>query len=414
MEKYGACKVYFAARWNILVSKPEYVLQVIGNNETFEKSGNQEKIPYAVISEYLGDNFISAGNKNWSKYRSVAEDSIKFPDTEPLDQNVDNLMRELVTRAETGPVMVNDIFQKFTLANIGDCIIGCNLKDSKDGVSVHERIIFLKKQIFQPLYMNFTFLDRFPIPSRVRARNAVRLFKKFYMEKIKAERTPENDKKLGPRLVAGYEDGIITEKQVQDNAMIAMIAGHENPQILLTTVIYLLAKHQDVQKKLRKELNSEKGDEESDGFLSAVIYESLRLYPPLGQLINRITRQSVTLGKDIHIPEGIYVGNNSMFTQRDRNYWDNSDDFLPERWGTTAEEISSKYRIAKSKCTLTAFHGRKRVCLGQQFALLEVKKAVARIVQQFSISLDPNWVERVTQSGPIWPVNLSVHLTPVD
>ncbi|RKP30090.1 cytochrome P450, partial [Metschnikowia bicuspidata] len=411
MEKHGAVKVYFASRWNILVSRPEYVLEVIRHNDIFEKSGNQEKIPYSVISEYLGDNLISAGNKNWEKYRSVAEDSIKFPDTEPLDGNVDALISQIKTDLpQNGILNVNNIFQKFSLACIGDCIIGCDLKGiTANGHSIHERIIYLKKQIFQPLYMNFTFLDKFPIPSRIRARKAIREFKEFYQNKILNETTNENTKKLGPRLAAANEAGLITKKQFQDNAMIAMVAGHENPQILLTTVIYLLSKYQNVQNKLRKELTRyNQEDLEGCPYLNAVIYECLRLYPPLAQLINRVTRKPVRLGKNIIIPKGVYVGNNSLYTQRDRNYWDDADSFLPERWGVTAEEIAKKYRLAKSNCTLTAFHGRKRACLGQHFALMEVRKAVIRIMLEFKFSLDPNWVERVTQSGPMWPVNLSV------
>lgn len=414
MEKYGAVKIYFASRWNILVSRPEYVSEIIRQNEVFEKSGNQEKIPYAIISEYLGDNLISAGNKNWAKYRSVLEDSIKFPDLEPMDANVDSLVNQIRLNpdAEKG-LRVNDMFQKFALACIGDCVIGCNLKETADGVSIHEKIIFLKKQIFEPLYMIFTFLDKFPIPSRMRARKALKEFKAYYINKIKTERNNENTKKLGPRLAAAHENGLISEKQFQDNAMIAMIAGHENPQILLTTVMYLISKHPFVQKKLRAELAAHEGAPESCPYLNAVIYESLRMYPPLAQLINRISRKKVCLGKNIIIPKGVYVGNNSFFTQRDRNYWQTADLFMPERWGVTGEQIAANYRKAKSNCTLTAFHGRKRACLGQQFALTEVKKATVRLVQQFKIAIDPEWVERWTQSGPLWPVNLSLCFKPL-
>lgn len=409
MEKYGAVKIYFASRWNILVSKPEYVSEIIRQNDIFEKSGNQEKIPYAVISEYLGDNLISAGNENWAKYRSVAEDSIKFPDLEPLDANVDSLVKSIKLNIGTEKsVRVNDIFQSFALACIGDCVIGCNLKDTMDGTSVHDKIIFLKKQIFQPLYMNFTFLDKFPIPSRVKARKAVRDFKNFYVKKILKERSNENTRRLGPRLAAAHEDGLITEKQFQDNAMITMIAGHENPQILLTTVTYLISKHQSVQNKLRAELRKHEENPESCPYLNAVVYESLRMYPPLAQLINRISRKTVRLGKDIIIPKGVYIGNNSFFTQRDRNCWVDADEFRPDRWGETGSQIASNYRKAKSNCTLTAFHGRKRACLGQLFALYEVKRAIIRLVQEFQIEVDPNWVERWTSSGPMWPVNLSL------
>lgn len=410
LEKYGIVKMFFASRWNILVSKPEYVLEVIRQDLVFEKSGNQEKIPYSVLSEYLGDNLISAGNENWVKYRRVAEDSIKFPDTVPLDGHVKDLVIEIKNnRDKNGIVCVNDIFQRFTLACVGDCILGCDLKSKDCSESTHEKIMFLKKKIFQPLYMNFTFLDSFPIPSRVRARKAVTDFKSYITNKIQSERTNENTKKLGSRLAASYEAGEITKKQFQDNAVIAIVAGHENPQILLTTVIFFLAKFQNVQKELKAEIEKLSiDDQENCALLNAVVYESLRLYPPIAQLVNKITREEVLLGGKFKIPKNVYIGYNSMFTQRDSNYWKDADEFRPERWGTSPEEIALNYRKAKSNCTFIAFHGRKRACLGQQFALLEVKKAVISIMKSFEFTLDPKWVPRITQSGPMWPVNLSI------
>lgn len=415
MEKYGAAKVYFAARWNILISRPEFVLEVISQNEIFEKSGNQEKIPYAVISEYLGDNLISAGNANWAKYRAVAQDSIKFPDIEPLDGHVVNLLKNMLLQAdEEGTLKVNRLFQKFALNCVGDCVIGCDFLKKQDGSSVHEKIIYLKTQIFKLLYMNFTFLDKFPIPSRIKAREAIREFKNYFIKKIVEEATDENCKKLGPKLATSFENGLITKKQFQDNAMIALIAGHENPQILLTTAVYLLAKHQQVQKKLREELKNLKSDTLDDcAYLNSVIYESLRILPPIGQLINRVTRKDVVLGGKILISKGIYVGNNSMFTQRDGKYWEKPDEFLPERWGTSVDEVANKYRTAKSKCTFTAFHGRKRACLGQKFALLEIRRAIAGILETYEFTLHPSWVERFTPSGPIWPVDLLITLKPL-
>lgn len=413
VENYGAVKVYFASRWNILVTKPEYVKTVISHNDIFEKSGNQEKIPHAVIAEYLGDNLISAGNENWAKYRSLTEDSIRFPDMSPLEKNAELLLQEISNSLPANKTMkVNDIFQKYTLSCVGDCIIGSDLRTPLNGVSIQERINYLKNQIFKPLFMNFTFLDKLPIPSRIRARNAVREFKKLFFDKILADKTVENSNKLGPSLADGFEKKIITKQQFQDNAMIAMVAGHENPQILLTTVIYLLSKHPSIQDELRCLLNQNTNHSENP-FLDAIVYEALRLLPPIAQLINRVTRQRVFLEKDLVIPKGVYIGNNSLFTQRDEKYWKDADEFRPQRWGTTKEEINKRFRLAQSNCTLTAFHGRKRSCLGQLFALAEVKIAVVAIVKVYKLSLDPTWIERFTPSGPLVPVNLSVHFEEV-
>ena len=50
LEKYGAAKLYFASRWNIVIIEPELLLQLFKNENIYAKSGNQEKIPYSVLA----------------------------------------------------------------------------------------------------------------------------------------------------------------------------------------------------------------------------------------------------------------------------------------------------------------------------------------------------------------------------
>lgn len=412
LEEYGAVKFYFASRWNILVSKPEYVLQYFKRNDIFEKSGNHFKIPHAVSSHYLGDNVISAGNKDWKLYRSVVTSSITQPDVRPLKPNIETLL-ERITEAvlQNEKVSVSELLQKFTLACIGDCVIGCDLKSSDEGQTIHEKVIFLKRQIFHPLYMTFPFLDRLPIPSRQRARKEVDNFKQFYSQKIVLSSSSHNSKRLGPRLAHSFANGELTEKQFQDNAMIAMIAGHENPQMLLMSILYMLAKFPNYQTTLRNELALyEDATKESCPFVNAIVFETLRMYPPLGQLVNRVSTKNTTIGRNIIVPKGVYVAYNSFMTQRDRGVWKDADDFLPERWGTSGSEIADNYALWKSRCKLTCFSGGSRTCLGEKFALKETRLTIIGIVENFTFTLHPEWKERLTPAGPVWPVQLALKM----
>lgn len=407
LEKHGAVKVYFASRWNILVTRPEYLVQIFKNNEVFEKSGNHEKIPYSVLAEYTGDNVISAGNRNWKKYRDVITQSILIPNLQPLEENV----RDFITQLKLAPKnsAIASYIQKLTLANIGDCIIGVDLHSNNDENSIHDQIQRVKQQIFKPIYMNFPFLDKLPIPSRVRARNTVRVFKEQYCAKIEREITPENLTRLGPVLSEAFHAAEITEKQFQDNAVIALVAGHENPQLLITSLLYVLAKYEHVQQRLREELSKLQLEEKDQCvLLNQIVYETLRMYPPLGHIINRRTNCKVILGENIVIPKGVYVGYNNFGTQRDPKYWKKADLFRPERWGETSAEMLRLYSSAKSKCILPAFHGRNRACLGEKFALAQVRKVVIGVVESFEFALDPKWTEKLTPAGPICPANLKL------
>jgi cytochrome P450 len=58
LARYGAVKIFFGGQWNILVTKPAYISEVLKHEDIYAKSGNHVKIPHSVIAEYTGENII--------------------------------------------------------------------------------------------------------------------------------------------------------------------------------------------------------------------------------------------------------------------------------------------------------------------------------------------------------------------
>jgi cytochrome P450 len=132
-------------------------------------------------------------------------------------------------------------------------------------------------------------------------------------------------------------------------------------------------------------------------WLTSVIYETLRLYPPISQLINRRTTEPVLLGGTIPIPAGTYIGYNAYATGRDTNAWGNdASDFRPERWGSTTDEINVHYRRVNHRASFISFHGGRRACVGQKFAMFEARLTIAELVRQTKWRIDPTWKRRMT------------------
>lgn len=411
LEKYGAVKIYFASQWNILVTKPQYLQQIFKYEDIFSKSGNQKKAPHSLLSQYTGDNVISAHGDSWKLYRKIITQSIQFPNTAPVVTNTKKLVRLIKRELQKNDLLVvSDFIQRFCLANIGDSMLGVDLQalDSKES-SIHQRINYVKRHIFHPFYLSFPFFDSLPIPSRLKARLIVKEFRKDYCDIVQLS---EEKDSAGYKLTEALKKQHIDNKQFADNAIIIMVAGHENPQLLLTSLLYVLAKYPEYQNKLRQALKllDASGIAELQ-ILNAIVYETLRMYPPLGQIINRCTTAPVVLGKDIFIPRGVYVGYNNFGTGRDPEVWGpDSQSFQPERWGRSYEEISKEFSAAKWSCRLPAFHGRKRACIGEKFALFEVKVALAEIISNFDLSLAPEWQDKLTPAGPIGPRMLKLKM----
>ena len=112
-----------------------------------------------------------------------------------------------------------------------------------DPVSLHQVQLTLKRYLFQPIYMSFPVLDRLSliIPSRIRARQLVREFAAKLQASVLEGDGLEGS--AGNRLVNAWRDGLLTDQQFRDNLMVLYVAGQENPQLLMTSTLYLLAKH---------------------------------------------------------------------------------------------------------------------------------------------------------------------------
>lgn len=54
LRTHGAVKLFFGAQWNILVHKPSYLTEIFKDEDLYQKSGNQKKIPHSVLAEFLG------------------------------------------------------------------------------------------------------------------------------------------------------------------------------------------------------------------------------------------------------------------------------------------------------------------------------------------------------------------------
>lgn len=208
---------------------------------------------------------------------------------------------------------------------------------------------------------------------------------------------------LGARLLAARHSGSLTEKQFRDNLTVLYVAGQENPQIGLISMLYLLAQEPNVQEKLLEEIRSVNADDptldilQCMPYMTSVVYESLRVLPPLSQLINRRAAERVMLGDRVHIPKGMYLGYHCFSTHRDIEAWGpDAGNFRPERWGSTVEAIQRFYRQKRSRAEFVSFHGGSRACLGEKFAVLELKITLFVLIKRFTWQLDPTWPNKMT------------------
>ncbi|CCD22582.1 putative cytochrome P450 NDAI_0A04250 [Naumovozyma dairenensis CBS 421] len=424
MEKYGAVKIFFGSRWNILVSRPEYLAQMFKDENTFAKSGNQKKIPYSVIAAYTGDNVISAHGDVWRTYRGIMANGLQQFDSKPFYTNSKKfckLVNDEVIKSDSNEVIMGPLIQRLALDNISQVVLGFDFGTlNGEANPLHRHLLRIKKQIFHPFFLTFPFFDKLGFPARKKGFKDVEKFRELLVTRVQDELVNnykfEQTSFTSSDLIKAYNNKIIDYKQLTDNIVILLVAGHENPQLLLTTCLCLMAKYHDTwQTEIWEQTKNASTTKElnENPLLNSFIFEAVRLYPPLNTIINRKTIKACKLGPEIVIPKILMLGIIVLVCTHDKKNWGNTADvFDPLRWGTDIDTIMTNWKKSKTVCTMPSFHGGRRACLGEKLALQEIRISLVEFIRKFDFKLAPSWEEKLTPAGPLCPFNLKLKLEP--
>lgn len=280
--------------------------------------------------------------------------------------------------------------QRLTLAIAGKTLFGADVEaEAQDIGAAITTLLQLSPRFALPFA---AWLTKLPLPSMARLRQAQQYLDKTIYRIIDARRTHGVDTGdlLSMLLLTPDEtdEGIgMSDKQVHDEALTLLLAGHETTALALTWTWYLLSQYPEVEAALHRELAQVLDGREPTvtdlpklPYVRQVFTEALRLYPPAWMMTRR-TIQDYTIG-NYTLAAGTFVVLSPYVTHHDPRFFPDPDVFRPERWTLPHDETRPRFAFFP-------FGGGPRQCIGEGFAWMEGMLLLATLAQQWRLRCVP-------------------------
>ncbi|GMP67500.1 hypothetical protein CsSME_00027462 [Camellia sinensis var. sinensis] len=392
---------------NVNIVDPELVKEVLSKNFNYQKTKSN---PFIKL---IANGLTTLDGEQWTKHRKIINPAFHMEKLKHMVPAFYLCCSEMISKWENNIASIEgscevDVWpylQTLTSDVISRAAFGSNYEDGRKIFKLQKELILLILQTVSTVYIpGVRFLPTKrnrrmkEIGKEIHATLSVIINKR--MKAMKEGETSKDDL-LGILLESNLreieqhgnnrKDGMAIEEVIEE-CKLFYIAGQESTSVLLVWTMILLSRHQNWQQRAREEVLQVFGNHKPnfDGLnrlkiVTMILYEVLRLYPPLVWM-ERVVHEDMKLG-GITLPEGVIVSLHVMLLHYDREIWgDDVKEFKPERF---AEGVSKATK--KNQASFSPFSSGPRVCIGQNFSMLEAKMAIATILQQFSFELSPSY-----------------------
>ncbi|KAI7733992.1 hypothetical protein M8C21_014330 [Ambrosia artemisiifolia] len=400
-----SCFTWMGTKVVVHVSEPTLIREVLANYNIYQKprAGNP-------LARLLARGLIDDEGDEWVKHRKIINPAFHMEKlkhmlpafyvscSEMIDKWENILTQENPCEMDVWPYL-----QTFTSDVISRTAFGSSFEEGRKIFELQREQAKLVMKVANSVYIPGS---RF-LPTKINKRmkeidqqlkDSIKSIIDKRVVAMKAEEASHDDL-LGILLDSNYKEmkqqgnsnfGLSIEDVIED-CKLFYFAGQETTGNMLVWTMVLLGRHSEWQTRAREEVLHVFGDKKPDidglshlKVVNIIFNEVLRLYPP-AVLLRRLVHEETKLG-NLTLPKGALIQINSMILHHDKDTWgEDVNEFKPERF---SEGVS---KFTKGQVAYLPFGGGPRICIGQNFAILEAKMALAMILQRFSFELSPSY-----------------------
>ena len=340
-----------------------------------------------TLRRILGEGLLTSDGEMWQRHRKLISPIFHHSNVAALgDVMVDVTERHALRIERNSPRELHADMTRLTADIVTRALFASDLGENVDKVG--PAIETIVEHYGHGIGALFPWLDRLPLASNKRAFAALQSLDGIILDIVQRARKQNRlGSNLLSMLLAARDDAGkgFGDQELRDHLMTFFLAGHETTALTLTFTLALLSKHPDVEKCLRAEMSSVLGDRPPTAsdlsrlpYARAVILESMRLYPP-AWAIGREALEDITVA-GYHVPKGSQLWMMQWINHRDPRYFPEPLRFTPDRWLGGLERSLPKFAYYP-------FGGGHRICIGNQFAMMEAVLALVTLMRRVRIRL---------------------------
>jgi cytochrome P450 len=348
---------------------------------------------YDLMKLAVGEGLVTSDGAYWLRNRRMAQPAFQRNRVVALADSMVELTSQMIERwrRTVSPGESIDVateMMRLTLGIAGKTLFDADISGEADTMG---RAV---TQVFE--YLNYRINHLFalpvgvPTPRNVRFRRALRELDRVVYDIIRAHRARTDSERsdllsmlMNARDVESGE--AMTDRQLRDEVITFIGAGHETTAQALAWTWYLLSRHPEIERRVRAEVQMTLGDRPPTAqdlpqlaYTRMVIEEAMRLYPPVWGVTRRAAQDDEIGG--FHIPRNSIVILCQYITHRHPEFWENPEGFDPDRFAP--DRVAARPRYA-----YFPFLFGPHQCIGNEFAMMELIIVLAMVLQSFRLEL---------------------------